>query len=365
MRIAFLQSGLGAGGAEKNINILARHRHGLGDDVSVLAFNARADQSFFPYPPGIRLVARAERPGMTQIDRVFGRYAWLRARLRELRPEMLISFLTKNNVLAVLAARSLGISVIASERNNPTKQFAGSWWLTANRIICPRAAAFVSLTAEGRDALPPALGAIARVIGNPYTLNGEAVIAPGDTGRVVGVGRLVAQKGFDRLIDAFADVAPARPSATLTIFGDGPDRPALEARAAASGVGQRIRFPGVTRSPSEWLGAADIFVLSSRFEGYANVLAEAVCAGLPSIAFDCDYGPRTILDSGRAGILVPEGDVGALAAAMSRMLDDPSLRADFQSRCSEVRQRHSLETVLGEWDKLVASIMAPRLRRAP
>lgn len=355
MKVAFLQTGLGAGGTEKNINLLARHRHELGDDVTVLAFKA-SGPSYFPYPPGIRLLVREELSGNTSADRVFGRYVWLRQHLKQLRPRVLISFLMKNNVLAVPAARGLGAAVILSERNNPAVQFADSWWPVASRIVCRHAAAFVALSADGRDALPPSIRQITRVIGNPWTSSGE-MAAAGDGERVVGVGRLVAQKGFDALIEAFARIAPAHPKATLTIFGEGSHRKALEAQAAATGLGDRIRLPGQSETPAAWLRTTDIFVLSSHFEGYANVLAEAVCAGVPTIAFDCDFGPRDILEGGKVGMLVPAGDVGALAASISRVLGDPGLRAAMRDSCVEARRHNAPDLVFGMWDELVESVV--------
>src|SRR6185295_12404004 len=105
-------------------------------------------------------------------------------------------------------------------------------------------------------------------------------------------------KGFDLLLRSFAQVAPEEPSATLTIFGEGSERGRLESDVQSLGLMDRVRLPGQTAKPGAWLEEGDVFVLSSRFEGFPNVLVEAMGAGLPSIAFDCPWGPSTIMEQG-------------------------------------------------------------------
>ncbi|TGV62805.1 glycosyltransferase, partial [Mesorhizobium sp. M2D.F.Ca.ET.160.01.1.1] len=109
--------------------------------------------------------------------------------------------------------------------------------------------------------------------------------------RFVAVGRLEKQKGFDLLLEAFSRVARQLPMVTLVIFGEGPERAALEQQARGLGIADRVRMPGVTNSPVGWLSVGDIFVLSSRFEGFPNVLLEALMAGMATVAFDCPWGP--------------------------------------------------------------------------
>ncbi len=136
---------------------------------------------------------------------------------------------------------------------------------------------------------------------------------------IVTVGRLHPQKDQETLLRAFAKVVERRP-ARLLILGEGEDRAALEALAAELGISQRVHLPGYVFDSLAQMKAADLFVLSSRFEGLPTVLIEALLCGLPIVSTDCEHGPREILQDGRYGTLIPVGDVAALAAAMLRAL---------------------------------------------
>lgn len=143
-------------------------------------------------------------------------------------------------------------------------------------------------------------------------------------------GRLTREKGFDILIEAFARLLRDQPRARLTIFGDGPERAALETLGRRLGVAKSLRMPGFVRDPVVSFGQDAIFVLASRREGFGNVLIEALSAGLPVVAADCPVGPRIILDGGRCGLLVRPHDPEALAQGMHRMATEPDLADSFR-----------------------------------
>jgi glycosyltransferase involved in cell wall biosynthesis len=139
---------------------------------------------------------------------------------------------------------------------------------------------------------------------------------------VVSVGRLSEAKNFSLLVSAF-ELLRAEQPARLIIVGDGPLREALKARIARSPFADAIDLPGFRDNPLAFMSRADLFVMSSNWEGFGNVLAEALACGAPAVATDCPHGPREILEGGRYGRLVPVGDVRALATAMADVLDDP------------------------------------------
>lgn len=147
---------------------------------------------------------------------------------------------------------------------------------------------------------------------------------------VVAAGRLTEQKDFLTLVRAFATLRKSRP-ARLVILGEGRQRAKLERLAAELGIAEDMALPGFTPNPYAWMARANLFVLSSAWEGSPNVLTEALALGTPSVATDCPSGPREVLDGGRYGPLVPVGDAAALAAEMARTLDAP-LPADELKR---------------------------------
>jgi len=200
----------------------------------------------------------------------------------------------------------------------------------------------------------------ATVMPNPVVVGNAASDAPPTwpkgRRRMLAVGRLAAQKGFDRLLLAFALVSGLHPEWSLTILGEGPDRPQLEQQVRELNIEEWVSMPGNVKNPFEWMEQADCFVMSSRYEGFPCVLGEAMACGLPAISFDCDSGPRDIIRHGVDGLLVPQGDVAALASAMRRLMSDENERARLATRAPEVVNRYGLENILHRWDELFARV---------
>lgn len=158
---------------------------------------------------------------------------------------------------------------------------------------------------------------------------------------VIGVGRLDKSKGFDLLIRAHAQaLAKGAPPHTLLLLGEGGDRPALEQLVESLGVESSVRMPGFVPNPHAVVSRADLFVLSSRWEGFGLTLVETLSLGVPSVAADCMSGPREILSGGEFGHLVPVEDVGTLTSAITDHLLEPQdlrERATRGSATTEVR----------------------------
>ncbi|MEJ2591175.1 MAG: glycosyltransferase [Candidatus Thiodiazotropha sp.] len=162
---------------------------------------------------------------------------------------------------------------------------------------------------------------------------------------ILGAGRLTLQKDFHTLVRAFAKLRAERPC-RLIILGEGRRREALSEMARQLGVEQDLALPGFTPNPYAYMARADLFVLSSRWEGSPNVLTEAMALGTPVVSTDCPSGPSELLDHGRIAPLVPMGDVPALAAAMAEVLAQPQEGESLRQAVREYRAETSAERYL-------------------
>jgi glycosyltransferase involved in cell wall biosynthesis len=167
---------------------------------------------------------------------------------------------------------------------------------------------------------------------------------------ILGAGRLQRQKDFPTLIRAFARVSQDRPC-RLVIIGEGSDRQALTDLVRQLGIQHQVDLPGFQANPLPFLAAADLFVLSSAWEGSPNVLTEAMALGTPVVATDCPSGPAEVLDAGRLGPLVPVGDIAALAEAMCATLDRPPPREVLKAAVADYDQGRSARHYLEELEQ--------------
>jgi glycosyltransferase involved in cell wall biosynthesis len=164
---------------------------------------------------------------------------------------------------------------------------------------------------------------------------------------------MVDQKGFDLLIPVFHRLAGIFPGWVLVILGEGENRPMLEELIVSAGLQGRVLMPGRAGNISQWYEAADLYVMSSRFEGFGNTLAEAMAHGLPAVSFDCDAGPRDIIRHEVDGFLVSAGDVSLLEKSLHLLMEDGELRRRFSERAIEARERFSMERIAGMWETLI------------
>ena len=186
----------------------------------------------------------------------------------------------------------------------------------------------------------------------------EASPLAGAGPHVVAAGRLGRQKGFDMLLDAFAGARRRGAAGDLTILGEGPDRTALEAQAARLGIASAVRFTGFRENPFPYFAAADLFVLSSRYEGLPNVVLEAMACGCPVVAFDCPRGVREIVRTGRNGVLLPPEDVAGLEDALAHLLRASEERATLRRQIADCLAPFAVPTVVREWEALLDDLTA-------
>ena len=173
---------------------------------------------------------------------------------------------------------------------------------------------------------------------------------------IAAIGRLVPQKGFNYLLDAYALVLREMDS-QLVVLGEGPLRSELEAQAELLGIADSVLLPGFISEPFPLLKRAELFVLSSVYEGFGIVVLEAMVCGTPVAATDCHWGPAELLRDGEAGLLVPPADVGELAGAILESLRNPEAARERAAFASLEAESYSILAVADRFEKLIEDTM--------
>ncbi|NMT65228.1 glycosyltransferase family 4 protein [Marinobacter orientalis] len=364
-KILFLVSSMQGGGAERVAALLCNYWAEAGHDIVLMPTFSGRGECLYPLDEKVRLEYLADRVGSTSKARWngFRRLLALRHVMQEFRPDAVVSFLTHVNVAALIAATGLPFPVVVSERTNPALFQLSRFWALGRRLLYRRARSVVvqtSLVREWVEANCP--GARIDVIPNPVVFPlpaGEPRISPatavgGDHSVLLAVGRLGPEKGFDSLLDAFQGAAAENPGWNLVILGEGPERAALEQQVIDLGLSGRAHLPGRVGNLGDWYDRADLYALSSHFEGFPNTLVEAMAYGVPPVSMDCATGPVDIITPGKDGLLVaPETGTPGLEKALSTLMGDPVLRKSLATEAIDVRERFAIERVARQWSGVI------------
>lgn len=360
-RIVLLIPTLHGGGAEAVMARMASWWAARGADVRLVTFFA--DARDHPLHPAVRRVLLDDIPvpegaSCPEWPQEAGAVARIRIALEEIvaeRPEAILpvlAFLPRMGLRAILAARGLPCRIVAAERTFPPSLPLPEDVEDLRRRLYPEAAALAVQTERcanlwGRRIVPHGR---CHVIPN-FPLPAPAAAPPRDPEPgFLFVGRLSEEKRPDLLLRAFAVLrrATAR-MPRLTIVGDGPLEAEIRNLACEPDIAGGVAFTGRLADPRPLMAGAHALVLCSDFEGFPNVLLEAMACGCPVIATDCAAGPAEIVRHGTDGLLVPPGDADALAGAMRRLWEDADLRNSMAARAPDVLERFSQETIMRRW----------------
>ncbi|WP_235548509.1 glycosyltransferase family 4 protein [Noviherbaspirillum sp. Root189] len=359
-----LTSCLGRGGAERVASILCNAWAERGDEVSLIATFSGGGKAFYDISPSVETIFLADVVGSRQknIGSYFHRLLTLRKLIAARKPDVVVSFLPNVNVAAIAATAMLGIPVVVCERSDPSARSPRDFW----EMCCKATYRFADMlivqtenVASKVTGIYPGLRAV-RCIPNPLPPTILPLRKSGGTRKILlSLGRLSPEKQVDQIIDAFAEVAGQASDWDLHIYGDGPEKPALAARIRRLGLQDRAFLKGATKESAKVMAGADAFMMASKYEGFPNALLEAMAAGLPCIAADCESGPREMTRNGKDALLVPVGNRAAMIEALSSLVDNAPLRMSLGGYARQsVLARYSLHSVLSAWDEVFAAVGA-------
>lgn len=371
MRICFVIPTLSGGGAERVAVTVLSAMDPDRYDRTLYVFSAKEGVYFGHIAPGVRVVVATQRSWLLRLWELAGF-------LRSSRPDIVMPFLSY--FITAIAVRLSGARArVVFNQGTPTTGFLDDldfgWgggvrrgvFSLLTRLFYARADAVVVTSRGVADDLIAHYGVPAaklRVLHNPVDLEAIARLSsealehplPEDgTPRLVAAGRLAGVKNYPLLIEAVAQLT-GRMRASLWILGDGPDRSRLEALARERGVGSVVQFLGFQPNPFRFIVAADVFVLTSTYEGFGNVLIEAMACGTPVVATRSP-GTVEIIKDGETGLLV-EHDARSIANAIAELLTSPARREALAARAREGIAHYALPAVAARYDRLFQELAA-------
>ena len=359
MRITIVTNSLSGGGAERTAvnlsGVLAQRGHEV---TLVCRFEAKeeyqlpegVDRFFFPADPvGHGLMGRFRA--------ILRRNRNIRSTILASKPDVVAVFTSKWSVRVLLALWSTRIPVVVSERNNPSKKRLSLAWNLLRRVAYRKSACLVSLSHcidHYFTWLPMQQRAVIYNPLPPLNLSSET----GDplpklrSKRVIAMGRLVHQKGFDLLLAAFRALSVNHGDWELVILGEGPERTKLEKMVLLWNLEETVRLPGRIVPPFATLKNSELFVFSSRYEGLGNSLIEAMACGVPVVSFDCPCGPSELIQQCHNGILAPPEDVAALTSAMKLLMRDKQLCRRLVLNATHDLLRFGPHRIAAQWEEV-------------
>ncbi len=364
MKLTLIISSLEVGGAERVMSIIANYWAASGWQITILTFDDGLEPPFYDLDRRIdhRPLGIENRDGysFSAVRDNLRRIRILKKAIVASRPNLVISFINKTNIMTLLACWGLQVPTIVSEHVYPSFGGLGKACQLLQKWVYRRANLILVQTHSALSFFPSSQGYKTFVIPNPVTLPASDTIESQlntDNRHLLAIGKLIPQKGFDLLIKAFAQVCEVHPGWTLTILGEGEMRFELEDLCAELSLQDRVFMPGVVKNIDAHLRKADIFALTSRFEGFPVTLCEAMACGVPVIATDCLSGPREIIHDGIDGLLVVIENVDALAVGLDLLMSDPVKRQYFSHHAPQVLERFGIEPVMAMWHSAIKEVM--------
>lgn len=349
MKISFVTANLGPGGAERVMSLLANQFTEKGYEVEFIFL--KKNIQFYPLKQQVLIKIAEEECGSNSLIK---KMIWLREYIKQNKPDVIFAFRIAIYSVTLFSLLGVKVPVIASERNDP--RFYSIAWKAIQAVLLPLANHFVVQTQKIKDYFPKFIQRKTDIIFNPVTeIVFSLPVVPKEK-RIISVGRLHSQKNQVMMIEAFSRVCEQFPEWKLVIYGEGPERVALEYRIKDLELKKQILLPGRSENIIEELNKSEIFAFSSEYEGMSNAVVEAFCVGLPIISTKVS-GTEDIIIDGENGFLLERNDVIGMERAMRCLMSDENLRKKMGDVNKTKSIIFNMDNIFIQWEKVMKKVI--------
>ena len=355
MKIVFVTQPLSTGGTERVVAALANRFFELGHEVKIIIVDNGDKNTYFTYK-GIELI-NIDKPNNFVID-FFHRARVIRKYLKNYKPDVVLPFATQKNVSVLFAMLFTNQKIIISERNNPYKDPRSRYLRILRKLLYFTADGYVFQTEGAKGYFSKSIQKRACVIPNPINSFIPDVWEGDREQRVVMVNRLDSQKNIKMGIDAFSHVVKKYPQYRLEIYGKGPLEKELQQYITEKNLNEKVILKGFCTNVTEQIRNAEIYLLTSDYEGMSNSLMEALALGLVCISTDHPTGgAKALIKNGENGLLIPIRNIEACAKAINKVLSSDSLRIKLSENAVRIREQLSIENIAVQWETYIRKII--------
>lgn len=354
IKVTFCIPSLGSGGAERVTSILANEFACCNYDVSVVMLSHMLCS--YPLSDDVHVVCLNcdDDADMPSSKRFLARLKKIRKTINDIAPDVIISFMSETNIDVCLALAGINVPIIVSERNDPVTDPSSRAKQLMRRVAYLKPKGFVFQTPDAQAYFSKRIQKRSKIILNPLRSDMPSRFEGERDKRIVAVGRLNKQKNFYMLIDAFSEFSKTHPDRVLEIYGEGALEDKMREYIREKALYDKVILKGFCKDVHEQIRSAEMFVMSSDFEGMPNALLEAMALGLPCISTDCPCGgPRMLIETYQNGILVPIKDSKQMTDAMAFIAENSEKAEKMSQQAVLVRERADLDSVTKQWFEMV------------
>ena len=354
MKINFIASNLGGGGAQRVMVTLANELCNRHHDITILTFNEPEDYELNKKIKRVRLHnGKIKNHTIRSFCALISHY-----KRKSNRPDLIISFLTLTNLKAIIVAKFYGIKIIASEHTHYARNTFRTDAFTKKYIY--RLSDFVTVLTNYDVAYYKKYKSRVVVMPNPTTFkSGIGTTKEKKDNVILAVGALdrYELKGFDSLISLLVPVFKKHPNWKLNILGKGESGAVkLSTIIKENNLEKNVQLLGFQQDVQYYMRKSKIFVLSSKNEGLPMGLIEAMSQGMACIAYDCVTGPSDIINDGIDGILVEDQNKAKMTQGILKLIEDDVYRESLQNNAVKIVPRFSVENILAKWNQLFINL---------